>query len=173
MEVKQFQATFHSICQVAGVNVQLWLSRTLPQLLIFPLHSLCLIMFPHSMEPQLIIAACLYVAVNRNQWRRLLHCFCHLKQKEKSLVGCRLLLKPQNNRFHCDSSTGAEFHVVNWSLMNQDMQIFIREAASSRCLGFYFSCLQTRSWLYYHLQSRCPVSSFLLCGQTHGWATVY
>lgn len=88
IQVKAIQPELPSIWQVAGVNVQPWLCWMLPPRCIFPPRSPFLIMFPRSMEPRFIIAACLHVTVNRNQQRRHLHCFCRLKQNAKNKACC-------------------------------------------------------------------------------------
>lgn len=81
-----------------------------PQLHVFPPHSLFLIMFPRSMEPQLIMPLVCMSRRSRGSVEEASPLFSAILSRMQNKARCDVdyLLKLQNNVFHCDPSNTSQ-----------------------------------------------------------------
>lgn len=182
IEVKELQPKFPSFWQMASVNVQPWLCCTLPPLPIFPPHSLFLIMFSRSVEPELItLRFCMSTGKGISGGGISTVSAVLSRIQNKSLVWCGLLLNLQNNAFHCDPARALNSHYIHYwrrccgvypSIMNQCRQIGFTLSLRQRhagtvclvyfCINISFGCLH------------CHCSGlFISAWWADTWATVW
>ncbi len=134
---------FPCFWQVAGVNVQPWLCWTLPQLHIFPPHSLFLIMFARSMEPQLIM---LHVCVS--PWTGI---------SGGGVSTVSAVLSRMQNKAWCD----VDYCWTLWSFHH--CWIYITDKTEGRCCGFRPSIRNQDIWRCFSSPVKKSLASHRCC----------